>query len=78
MVVKSVCVKTAGVCVCERRCVNGKFSIAGNMYLDSRQSISSLMGPPGGYPHLPTLSGAASPMTGQSVMMTYCYIYFLQ
>ncbi|KAM3616956.1 uncharacterized protein V6R79_000275 [Siganus canaliculatus] len=35
----------------------------GNMYMDSRQSISSLMGPPG-YPHMPPMSSTAPTMTG--------------
>uniref|UniRef100_A0A3B5QT04 Forkhead box protein J3 n=1 Tax=Xiphophorus maculatus TaxID=8083 RepID=A0A3B5QT04_XIPMA len=38
-------------------------SLAGNMYMDSRQNISSLMGPPG-YPHMPPLSNTAPSMTG--------------
>uniref|UniRef100_A0A672IHV2 Forkhead box J3 n=1 Tax=Salarias fasciatus TaxID=181472 RepID=A0A672IHV2_SALFA len=37
----------------------------GNMYMDSRQSMSSLMGPPG-YPHLPLMSNTAPAMTGDS------------
>uniref|UniRef100_UPI003AAF43FC forkhead box protein J3-like n=1 Tax=Centroberyx gerrardi TaxID=166262 RepID=UPI003AAF43FC len=35
----------------------------GNMYMDSRQNMSSLMGPPG-YPHLPPMSSTAPSMTG--------------
>ncbi|XP_028266430.1 forkhead box protein J3-like [Parambassis ranga] len=35
----------------------------GNMYMDSRQNISSLMGPPG-YPHMPPMSSTAPTMTG--------------
>ncbi|XP_060912576.1 forkhead box protein J3-like isoform X2 [Labrus mixtus] len=35
----------------------------GNMYMDSRQSISSLMGPPG-YPHMPPISNTAPNITG--------------
>ncbi|XP_067382541.1 forkhead box protein J3-like isoform X3 [Channa argus] len=35
----------------------------GNMYMDSRQNISSLMGPPG-YPHMPPMSNTAPTMTG--------------
>uniref|UniRef100_A0A3B3YTG3 Forkhead box J3 n=1 Tax=Poecilia mexicana TaxID=48701 RepID=A0A3B3YTG3_9TELE len=35
----------------------------GNMYMDSRQNISSLMGPPG-YPHMPPMSNTAPSMTG--------------
>ncbi|XP_028309740.1 forkhead box protein J3-like isoform X2 [Gouania willdenowi] len=35
----------------------------GNLYIDSRQSISSLMGPPG-YPHMPPMSNTAPTMTG--------------
>ncbi|XP_040009568.1 forkhead box protein J3-like isoform X6 [Xiphias gladius] len=34
----------------------------GNMYMDSRQNISSLMGPPG-YPHMPPMSNTAPTMT---------------
>lgn len=40
-------------------------SPTGNMYMDSRQSISSLMGPPG-YPHMPPMSSTAPAMTGDS------------
>lgn len=40
-------------------------SPTGNMYIDSRQSISSLMGPPG-YPHMPPMSNTAPSMTGDS------------
>lgn len=40
-------------------------SPTGNMYMDSRQNISSLMGPPG-YPHMPPLSSTAPTMTGDS------------
>lgn len=40
-------------------------SPTGNMYMDSRQSISSLMGPPG-YPHMPPMSNTAPTMTGDS------------
>ncbi|XP_035015946.1 forkhead box protein J3 isoform X3 [Hippoglossus stenolepis] len=36
----------------------------GNMYMDSRQNISSLMGPPPGYPHMPPMSNTAPTMTG--------------
>ncbi|KAG7227039.1 hypothetical protein INR49_022386 [Caranx melampygus] len=35
----------------------------GNMYMESRQNISSLMGPPG-YPHMPPMSNTAPAMTG--------------
>ncbi|XP_076019439.1 forkhead box protein J3-like [Genypterus blacodes] len=35
----------------------------GNMYMDSRQNLSPLMGPPG-YPHLPPMSNTAPTMTG--------------
>ncbi|XP_047464502.1 forkhead box protein J3-like isoform X2 [Mugil cephalus] len=35
----------------------------GNMYMDSRQNISSLMGPPG-YSHIPPMSNTAPAMTG--------------
>ncbi|XP_039903395.1 forkhead box protein J3-like isoform X2 [Simochromis diagramma] len=37
----------------------------GNMYMDSRQNLSSLMGPPG-YPHMPPMSNTAPTMTGDS------------
>ncbi|XP_008273976.1 forkhead box protein J3 [Stegastes partitus] len=37
----------------------------GNMYMDSRQNISSLMGPPG-YPHMPPMSSTTPAMTGDS------------
>nr|XP_020471256.1 forkhead box protein J3-like [Monopterus albus] len=37
----------------------------GNMYMDSRQNISPLMGPPG-YPHMPPMSNTAPTMTGDS------------
>ncbi|XP_056278443.1 forkhead box protein J3-like isoform X2 [Pseudoliparis swirei] len=40
----------------------------GNMYIDSRQSISSLMGPPG-YPHMPPMSNTAPTMTGDSIAL---------
>uniref|UniRef100_A0A3P8TGI4 Forkhead box J3 n=1 Tax=Amphiprion percula TaxID=161767 RepID=A0A3P8TGI4_AMPPE len=40
-------------------------SPAGNMYMDSRQNISSLMGPPG-YPHMPPMSSTTPAMTGDS------------
>uniref|UniRef100_A0A1A8IKV5 Forkhead box J3 n=3 Tax=Nothobranchius kuhntae TaxID=321403 RepID=A0A1A8IKV5_NOTKU len=36
----------------------------GNMYMDSRQNISPLMGPPG-YPHMPLMSSTAPSMTGR-------------
>lgn len=35
------------------------------MYMDSRQNISSLMGPPG-YPHMPPMSNTTPTMTGDS------------
>uniref|UniRef100_A0A1A7YAP4 Forkhead box J3 n=2 Tax=Iconisemion striatum TaxID=60296 RepID=A0A1A7YAP4_9TELE len=35
----------------------------GNMYMDSRQNISPLMGPPG-YPHMPLMSSTAPNLTG--------------
>ncbi|KAM6925243.1 forkhead box protein J3-like isoform 2-T2 [Xenentodon cancila] len=35
----------------------------GTIYMDSRQSLSSLMGPPG-YPHMPPMSNTAPNMTG--------------
>uniref|UniRef100_A0A3B4YPR2 Forkhead box J3 n=1 Tax=Seriola lalandi dorsalis TaxID=1841481 RepID=A0A3B4YPR2_SERLL len=38
-------------------------SPTGNMYMDSRQNMSSLMGPPG-YPHMPPMSNTAPTMTG--------------
>ncbi|XP_041944668.1 forkhead box protein J3 isoform X2 [Alosa sapidissima] len=34
----------------------------GNMYMDSRQTMSSMMGPPG-YPHMPPMSSAGPTMT---------------
>uniref|UniRef100_A0A8C6Q473 Forkhead box J3 n=1 Tax=Nothobranchius furzeri TaxID=105023 RepID=A0A8C6Q473_NOTFU len=37
----------------------------GNMYMDSRQNISPLMGPPG-YPHMPLMSSTVPNMTGDS------------
>uniref|UniRef100_A0A673AUK9 Forkhead box J3 n=1 Tax=Sphaeramia orbicularis TaxID=375764 RepID=A0A673AUK9_9TELE len=40
-------------------------SPTGNMYMDTRQNISSLMGPPGGYPHMPPMSNTAPSMTGE-------------
>ncbi|XP_041860619.1 forkhead box protein J3-like isoform X2 [Melanotaenia boesemani] len=42
---------------------HGQHIGTGNMYMDSRQSISSLMGPPG-YPHMPPMSNTAPNMTG--------------
>ncbi|KAG7520303.1 forkhead box protein J3-like isoform X1 [Solea senegalensis] len=42
---------------------HGPLISTGNMYMDSRQSISSLMGPPG-YPHMPPMSNTAPTMTG--------------
>uniref|UniRef100_A0A3Q2YFB5 Forkhead box J3 n=1 Tax=Hippocampus comes TaxID=109280 RepID=A0A3Q2YFB5_HIPCM len=36
----------------------------GNMYMDSRQNVPSLMGPPG-YPHMPPISSTAPTMTQQ-------------
>uniref|UniRef100_A0A3Q4GFU8 Forkhead box protein J3-like n=1 Tax=Neolamprologus brichardi TaxID=32507 RepID=A0A3Q4GFU8_NEOBR len=39
------------------------YSPTGNMYMDSRQNLSSLMGPPG-YPHMPPMSNTAPTMTG--------------
>uniref|UniRef100_A0A3Q2DT75 Forkhead box J3 n=1 Tax=Cyprinodon variegatus TaxID=28743 RepID=A0A3Q2DT75_CYPVA len=38
-------------------------SLTVNMYMDSRQNISSLMVPPG-YPHMPPMSNTAPSMTG--------------
>lgn len=35
---------------------------SGNLYMDTRQSMS-MMGPPG-YPHMPPMSGAGPTMTG--------------
>ncbi|XP_051531215.1 forkhead box protein J3-like isoform X2 [Myxocyprinus asiaticus] len=40
----------------------------GNMYMDSRQSLSSMMGPPG-YPHMPPMSSAGPTMTGHHTQM---------
>lgn len=39
------------------------FAFPGNMYMDTRQSMSSMMGPPG-YPHMPPMSSAGPTMTG--------------
>nr|XP_020453628.1 forkhead box protein J3-like [Monopterus albus] len=39
----------------------------GNLYMDSRQSMS-MMGPPG-YPHMPPMSSAGPPMTGHHAQM---------
>ncbi|TRY82636.1 hypothetical protein DNTS_032579 [Danionella cerebrum] len=41
----------------------------GNMYMDSRQSLSSMMGPPG-YPHMPPMSSAGPTMTGHHAPMS--------
>ncbi|XP_050977975.1 forkhead box protein J3 isoform X2 [Labeo rohita] len=41
---------------------------SGNMYMDSRQSLSSMMGPPG-YPHMPPMSSAGPTMTGHHAQM---------
>ncbi|XP_026131403.1 forkhead box protein J3-like isoform X1 [Carassius auratus] len=41
---------------------------SGNMYMDSRQSLSSMMGPPG-YPHMPPMSSAGPTMTGHHTQM---------
>lgn len=38
-------------------------SPVGNLYMDSRQNMSSMMGPPG-YPHMTPMSTAGSTMTG--------------
>ncbi|XP_051528796.1 forkhead box protein J3-like isoform X3 [Myxocyprinus asiaticus] len=40
----------------------------GNMYMDTRQSLSSMMGPPG-YPHMPPMSSAGPTMTGHHTQM---------
>ncbi|XP_031423769.1 forkhead box protein J3 isoform X2 [Clupea harengus] len=40
----------------------------GNMYMDSRQTMSSMMGPPG-YPHMPPMSSAGPTMTGHHSQM---------
>lgn len=40
----------------------------GNMYMDTRQSLSSMMGPPG-YPHMPPMSSAGPTMTGHHAQM---------
>ncbi|XP_053704231.1 forkhead box protein J3-like [Synchiropus splendidus] len=42
---------------------HGQHIGTGSMYMDSRQSMSSLMGPPG-YPHMPPMSTTAPSMTG--------------
>lgn len=44
---------------------HGQHINTGNMYMDSRQNLSSLMGPPG-YPHMPPMSNTAPSMTGDS------------
>ncbi|XP_061664497.1 forkhead box protein J3-like [Syngnathoides biaculeatus] len=44
---------------------HGQLIRTGNMYMDSRQNIPSLMGPPG-YPHMPPISNTAPTMTGDS------------
>ncbi|XP_051957948.1 forkhead box protein J3-like isoform X1 [Xyrauchen texanus] len=41
---------------------------AGNMYMDTRQSLSSMMGPPG-YPHMPPMSSAGPTITGHHTPM---------
>lgn len=33
------------------------------MYMDSRQSMTSMMGPPG-YPHMPPMNNTGNTMTG--------------
>ncbi|KAL2091190.1 hypothetical protein ACEWY4_013453 [Coilia grayii] len=40
----------------------------GNMYMDSRQSMSSMMGPPG-YPHMSTMANAGPSLTGHHPQM---------
>ncbi|XP_041712825.1 forkhead box protein J3 [Coregonus clupeaformis] len=40
----------------------------GNLYMDSRQNMSSMMGPPG-YPHMPPMSTAGSIVTGHNGQM---------
>uniref|UniRef100_A0A4W5KMK4 Fork-head domain-containing protein n=1 Tax=Hucho hucho TaxID=62062 RepID=A0A4W5KMK4_9TELE len=40
----------------------------GNLYMDSRQNMSSMMGPPG-YPHMPPMSNAGSTVTGHHGQM---------
>ncbi|XP_077059663.1 forkhead box protein J3 isoform X2 [Siphateles boraxobius] len=40
----------------------------GNMYMDSRQSLSSMMGPPV-YPHMPPMSSTGPTMTGHHAQM---------
>ncbi|XP_077442062.1 forkhead box protein J3-like isoform X2 [Vanacampus margaritifer] len=44
---------------------HGQIIRTGNMYMDSRQNIPSLMGPPG-YPHMPPISSTAPTMTVDS------------
>ncbi|XP_077059662.1 forkhead box protein J3 isoform X1 [Siphateles boraxobius] len=41
---------------------------SGNMYMDSRQSLSSMMGPPV-YPHMPPMSSTGPTMTGHHAQM---------
>ncbi|TSK16238.1 Forkhead box protein J3 [Bagarius yarrelli] len=40
----------------------------GNMYMDSRQSLNPMMGPPG-YPHIPPLNSTGNTMTGHHAQM---------
>ncbi|XP_018592078.1 forkhead box protein J3-like isoform X3 [Scleropages formosus] len=40
----------------------------GNLYMDSRQNMSSMMGPPG-YPHMPPMSSAGPTLTGHHAQM---------
>lgn len=40
----------------------------GNMYMDTRQSMNSMMGPPG-YPHMPPMSSPGPTMTGHHAQM---------
>ncbi|XP_019743526.1 forkhead box protein J3-like [Hippocampus comes] len=44
---------------------HGQLLRTGNMYMDSRQNVPSLMGPPG-YPHMPPISSTAPTMTVDS------------
>ncbi|KAM9443509.1 forkhead box protein J3 isoform 2-T2 [Clarias gariepinus] len=40
----------------------------GNMYMDTRQSMTSMMGPPG-YPHMPPMNSTGNTMTGHHAQM---------
>ncbi|XP_023693194.1 forkhead box protein J3 [Paramormyrops kingsleyae] len=46
----------------------GQHINTGNMYMESRQNLPALMGPPG-YPHMPPMSSAGPTMTGHHTQM---------